>query len=148
MRLFRDVYVNTDDPVDDRVRIERAALLLPQGAVIGGRSALSLCGIPEVVEHHRVAVECEGCWHWEPGQLRRDRQRLDRLTAAGWRVIHVTAQDLREPIRLVARIQPRTGERPVGDPRLRWPLRRPVRYGRRGGRAAPRPVRRPLWPRR
>lgn len=56
-----------------------------------------------VAQH--IAVEYEGSWHWEPGQLRRDRQRLDRLTAAGWRVIHVTAQDLREPIKVVARIR-------------------------------------------
>lgn len=250
VRLFRDVYVNSDDPIDHRTRIEAAALLLPRSAVIGGRSALCLTGLHEIVEHDppvevivppgfhlgpvaglrvrnaplpdrdvvaapiprtaplrscldiarepdlvetvvaldlalgrgritedalragaqclkavpgarrarlatqladgraespqesrlrvtlaliglrpvpqyavldaagrfvarvdlafvedRIAVEYEGSWHWEPGQLRRDRQRLDRLTAAGWRVIHVTAQDLREPDGLVARIR-------------------------------------------
>ncbi|MGI8653576.1 MAG: hypothetical protein ACR2I7_12365 [Geodermatophilaceae bacterium] len=250
MRLFRDVYVNSADPIDHRVCIEAAALLLPPGAVIGGRIALCLSGIHEVVEHdppvevivppglrfgpmlrlrvhraelpacevlhapiprttplrtcldiarepdlieaivaldivlargrvtskalaeaaaqlravpgarrarlaagladaraespqesrlrvtlvlaglrpvpqyrvldansgfvarvdlafvaQRIAVEYEGSWHWEAGQLRRDRQRLDRLTAAGWRVIHVTARDLREPGRLVARVR-------------------------------------------
>lgn len=250
VRLFRDVYVNSADPIDHRVRVEAAALLLPPGAAIGGRSSLCLTGIPEVVEHdppvevvvppgqrlgpirgirvrtaplpahevvrasiprttpirtcldiarepdlveavvaldialargrvsaqvlveaahhltavpgarrarlatgladgraespqesrlrvtlalaglrpvpqyevrdgsggfvarvdlafvaQRIAVEYEGSWHWEPGQLRRDRQRLDRLTAAGWRVTHVTASDLREPTRLVARIR-------------------------------------------
>ncbi len=249
-RVFRDVYVNSADPIDHRVRIEAAALLLPRGAAIGGRSALCLSGIYEVVEHdppvevivppglrfgpirglrvrraalpscevlhapiprttllrtcldiarepdlieaivaldialargrvtlnalaeaaarlravpgarrarsaarladgraqspqesrlrvtlvlaglrpipqyevldsagrfvarvdlafvaQRIAIEYEGSWHWEPGQLRRDRQRLDRLTAAGWRVIHVTSQDLCAPSRLVARIR-------------------------------------------
>lgn len=255
LRMFRDVYVHVDavdldQPIEHRVRIEAAALLLPPGAVIGGRSALCLSGLREAVEHHppvevvvppglrfgpirgirvrmaplpaqdvmraaiprttllrscldiarepdlieavvaldlalgrnrvsskelvdladqlravpgarrakvaigfadgraespqesrlrvvlalaalrpvpqfevrdrggrfvarvdlafvaeRVAVEYEGSWHWEPGQLHRDRQRLDRLTAAGWRVIHVTAQHLREPEQLVARIR-------------------------------------------
>ncbi len=255
VRLFRDIYlhaeaVNPAEPIEHRVRIEAAALLLPRGAVIGGRSALCLSGLREAVEHDppvevivppglrfgpirglrvrmaplpahdvmrspipwttplrscldiarepdlieavvaldlalgrgrvspkelidladqlravpgarrakvavgmadgradspqesrlrvvltlagmrprpqfevrdrdgrfvarvdlafvadRIAVEYEGSWHWEPGQLRRDRQRLDRLTAAGWRVIHVTAQDLREPRKLVTRIQ-------------------------------------------
>ena len=33
-----------------------------------------------------------------------DRARLNRLTAAGWRVVFVTAEDLREPERLLARI--------------------------------------------
>lgn len=248
--MFRDVYLNADDPVDHRVRIEAAALLLPHGAVIGGRSALCLWGLREVVDHDppvevvvppgehfgpirgirvrtaplppdevveasiprttqlrscldiaresdlveavvaldialarsrvttktlvgaaenlkavpgarqarvaagladgraespqesrlrmtlalsgmhpvpqhevrdgadrfvarvdlafveaRIAVEYEGSWHWELGQLRRDRQRLDRLTATGWRVVHVTSQDLREPEPLVARIR-------------------------------------------
>lgn len=255
LRMFRDIYlhaeaIHPDEPIEHRVRIEAAALLLPPGAVIGGRSALCLSGLREAVEHdppvevivppglrfgpirglrvrmaplpahdvmrapipwttplrscldiarepdlieavvaldlalgrgrvaskelvdlaaelravpgarraklaagladgraespqesrlrvvlalaglrpipqcevrdrsgrfvarvdlafiaERIAVEYEGSWHWEPGQLHRDRKRLDQLTAAGWRVIHVTAQDLREPRHLVARIQ-------------------------------------------
>lgn len=255
LRLFRDVYmhveaVTADEPIEHRARIEAAALLLPHGAVIGGRSALCLSGLREAVEHdppvevimppglrfgpihglrvrmaplplhevvrapiprttplrscldiarepdlieavvaldlalgrgrvspqelvglahqlravpgarrakvavgladgraespqesrlrvtlalsglvpvpqyevrdgagrfvarvdlafvaERIAVEYEGSWHWEPGQLHRDRKRLDRLTAAGWRVIHVTAVDLRGPTHLVARIR-------------------------------------------
>lgn len=248
--MFRDVYVDSEDAVDHRTRVEGASLLLPEHALIGGRSALCLAGLHEIVEHDppvevvvppgvrlgpirglrvrttvvptedivaasiarttpgrscldvarepglieavvaldialrwgkvsaaalaegaaglgplpgacrarqavgladgraespqesrlrvalafaglrpvpqhevcdrlgrfvarvdlafvtvRIAVEYEGSWHWEPGQLRRDRQRLDRLTAAGWRVIHVTAQDLRAPDLLVARIR-------------------------------------------
>jgi very-short-patch-repair endonuclease len=46
----------------------------------------------------------DGAWHGEPGQFRRDRDRLDRLTAAGWRVIFVTAADLRNPQSLLRRI--------------------------------------------
>jgi very-short-patch-repair endonuclease len=52
----------------------------------------------------RVAVEYEGRWHGEPQQVARDRARLNRLTAAGWRVVFVTAEDLREPDRLIARL--------------------------------------------
>jgi very-short-patch-repair endonuclease len=52
----------------------------------------------------RVALEHDGLWHAEPGQFARDRERLDRLTAAGWRVVHVTAADLHRPGRLVARV--------------------------------------------
>jgi hypothetical protein len=33
-----------------------------------------------------------------------DRNRLNRLTAAGWTVIFVTAGDLRRPQRVIARI--------------------------------------------
>ena len=53
---------------------------------------------------HRLALEYDGAWHGEPSQFRRDRERLNRLTAAGWRVIFVTAADLRDPARLIARI--------------------------------------------
>jgi very-short-patch-repair endonuclease len=53
----------------------------------------------------RIALEYEGRWHGEsPQQVTADRRRLNRLTAAGWTVIFVTAEDLRFPERLVARI--------------------------------------------
>lgn len=57
-------------------------------------------GWPEV----KVALEYDGRWHAEPGQFARDRRRLNRLTAAGWRVIFVTAEDMRDPARLVERV--------------------------------------------
>jgi len=52
----------------------------------------------------RVALEYDGLWHGEPGQFARDRERLNRLQAAGWRVVFVTAADLRRPEQLIARI--------------------------------------------
>jgi len=61
---------------------------------------VDLAFVPE-----RVAIEYEGSWHWAPGQLRRDRQRLDRLTAAGWRTVHVTAADLHRPQDMIARVR-------------------------------------------
>jgi hypothetical protein len=52
----------------------------------------------------RVALEYDGLWHGEPGQFGRDRARLNRLQAAGWRVVSVTAGDLHHPGRVVTRI--------------------------------------------
>ncbi|HJX42759.1 MAG TPA: hypothetical protein VJ352_03720 [Geodermatophilus sp.] len=52
----------------------------------------------------RLAVEYDGAWHGQPGQLSRDRRRLDRLTTAGRRVLSVTAADLHDPVGLLARI--------------------------------------------
>ena len=43
-------------------------------------------------------------WHGRPEQLTKDRARMNRLLAAGWRVLFVTAADLRDPSALVARI--------------------------------------------
>jgi G:T-mismatch repair DNA endonuclease (very short patch repair protein) len=53
---------------------------------------------------HRIVIEYDGLWHAEPGQFAKDRRRVNRLTAAGWRVVFVTAADLRHPQRLVARL--------------------------------------------
>jgi very-short-patch-repair endonuclease len=53
---------------------------------------------------HRLALEYEGAWHGRPQQVAKDRARLNRLTACGWRVVFVTAADLHDPVRLVARI--------------------------------------------
>ncbi|TWH74287.1 endonuclease domain-containing protein [Modestobacter roseus] len=53
---------------------------------------------------HRLALEYDGQWHAEPGQFARDRERLNRLTAAGWRVVFVTAADLHRPDLLAARV--------------------------------------------
>jgi hypothetical protein len=52
----------------------------------------------------KVALEYDGLWHAESGQFAKDRQRLNRLQAAGWRVVFVTAADLRRPAELLARI--------------------------------------------
>jgi hypothetical protein len=53
---------------------------------------------------HRLAVEYEGAWHGEPQNVVRDRVRLNRLMAAGWRVVFVTAPDVRRPAQLLTRI--------------------------------------------
>ena len=51
-----------------------------------------------------VALEYEGRWHGERQQVAKDRRRLNRLTVADWTVIFVTAEDLADPQRLVARV--------------------------------------------
>jgi G:T-mismatch repair DNA endonuclease (very short patch repair protein) len=53
----------------------------------------------------KIAIEYDGAWHAEPGQFSRDRKRLNRLRAAGWMVLHVTAADMHDPLRLVAQVR-------------------------------------------
>ena len=50
---------------------------------------------------YRLIVEYDGVWHGVPLQVGRDRDRLNRLHAAGWDVVFVTAQHLRQPHRLL-----------------------------------------------
>jgi hypothetical protein len=52
----------------------------------------------------KVAVEYDGLWHAEAGQFAKDQARLNRLQAAGWRVVFVTAADLHHPEELLTRI--------------------------------------------
>jgi hypothetical protein len=69
----------------------------------------------------KVAVEYEGLWHGEtPQQVATDRRRLNRLTAAGWTVVFVTAADLHRPEQVVARIAAALGRASVGSPSSRW----------------------------
>ena len=53
----------------------------------------------------RIAIEYDGAWHAEAVQLTRDRRRMNALTSAGWRVLFVTAADLRNPGTLVAKVR-------------------------------------------
>jgi hypothetical protein len=52
----------------------------------------------------KVAVEYDGLWHADDRQFAEDRQRLNRLHAAGWRIVFVTKRDMRDPERLLALI--------------------------------------------
>lgn len=53
----------------------------------------------------RIAVEYDGAWHGSGTQLGKDRRRLNRLTQAGWLVLHLTAADLHRPAEVVARLR-------------------------------------------
>ena len=51
----------------------------------------------------RLAVEYDGAWHWD--QRRDDDRRRDALRALGWEVLVFSADDLRTPDRVVARVR-------------------------------------------
>lgn len=54
----------------------------------------------------RVAVEYDGEWHALRMQLARDRSRMNRIDAAGWHVVFVTAEMLRgDPRDIVAAVR-------------------------------------------
>jgi hypothetical protein len=53
----------------------------------------------------RLIVEYEGAHHFDELQIRRDDRRYRRLIAAGWRVIRLSAADLRDMDDVVRRIR-------------------------------------------
>lgn len=69
-----------------------------EGGVLLGRVDLAW---PEA----RLAVEYEGAHHFEGIQIVRDDARLERLIAAGWRVIRLSSADLRDLRAVVDRIR-------------------------------------------
>ena len=95
-----------ESPQESRLRV---ALVLaglepvPQFEVLdGGRFVARVdLAFPEV----RLAVEYEGAHHFVEDQIARDDERIERLRAAGWRVIRVTAADLRDLEALIARVR-------------------------------------------
>lgn len=63
-----------------------------------------------VFEKRRVAVEYDGDWRdGELWALNRDRERLNRVHAAGWTVVFVTAQMMRDIPRLLRTIRAALG---------------------------------------
>jgi hypothetical protein len=93
-------------PQETRLRLllQRSGLPAPvaQYPVVHGDRVVARVdfGWPE----HKVALEYDGLWHGEAGQFVKDRRRLNRLTAAGWRVVFVTAADLHDPVALLRRV--------------------------------------------
>jgi very-short-patch-repair endonuclease len=99
-----------------RVLLRSAGLApVPQYVVLdaGGRFVARVdLAFPEL----RVAVEYDGAWHGQPGELARDRRRHNALVAAGWTVVHVTAADMHTPDRVVASVTALLRERGVARP--------------------------------
>jgi very-short-patch-repair endonuclease len=94
-------------PQESRLRVllaQAGLIAVPQVTVRdsqGGFVARVDLAFPE----QRVAIEYDGAWHGEPGQLSRDRRRMNGLSDAGWTVFFVTAADMHDPAALVARVR-------------------------------------------
>lgn len=54
---------------------------------------------------HRLIVEYEGEYHFDGLQIVKDDRRYERLVAAGWRVIRLSAADMRDMNAVVERIR-------------------------------------------
>jgi hypothetical protein len=61
----------------------------------------------------RLIVEYEGAYHFDELQIRRDDRRYARLVAAGWRVIRLSAANLRDMDAVITRIARELAESPT-----------------------------------
>jgi len=55
--------------------------------------------------HLKFAIEYQGDYHRSRSQWRRDMTRRTRLEADGWYAMELNADDLRDPVELIARIR-------------------------------------------
>ncbi len=80
-----------------RVRLWKAGLLVEPQVDVRVRGRF-VARVDLALVAARIAVEYEGRWRTLlEGQLSKDRARLDALREAGWIVVHVTAELLRQP---------------------------------------------------
>jgi very-short-patch-repair endonuclease len=93
-------------PQETRLRLllHRSGLPIPVAQFRVRNGAVFVAQVDFAWPEHRVAVEYDGLWHAEDDQFARDRRRLNRLLAARWRVVFVTAADLYRPESVVARV--------------------------------------------
>ena len=96
-----------ESPPESRLRVVLALAGLPAVPQYTVRDAAGnfVARVDLAYPDRRVAIEYDGAWHGERGQLARDRRRHNRLVAAGWTVLYVTAADMHDPESLVARIE-------------------------------------------
>lgn len=87
-----------------RVLLVQAGVDVTVQHVVRDRSGAFVARVDLAVVSARVAVEYDGRWHAQPDQLEKDRRRLNKLQAAGWTVVHVTAADMSDPGRVVAMV--------------------------------------------
>jgi G:T-mismatch repair DNA endonuclease (very short patch repair protein) len=93
-------------PPETRLRllIHRSGLPVPVAQLEIRHERRFVAQVDFAFPEQKLAVEYDGAWHGEPSQLTKDRTRMNRLLAAGWRVLFVTAADMHHPATLLDRI--------------------------------------------
>lgn len=93
-------------PPETRLRllIHRAELPVPVAQYVVRHDARFVAQVDFGFPEQKLAVEYDGEWHGGKGQLSKDRARMNRLLAAGWRILFVTAADMWRQDELAVRI--------------------------------------------
>jgi hypothetical protein len=96
-----------ESPPESRLRVLLALAGLPAipQFPVRDRDGRFVARVDLAYPEHRIAVEYDGAWHGAPGQLGKDRRRQNLLTAAGWRIVFVTAADMHDLEALVTQLR-------------------------------------------
>jgi very-short-patch-repair endonuclease len=96
-----------ESPPESRLRVILALggiLLTPQVTARTAEGHL-LARIDLGLAELRFGVEYDGAWHGDRRELSRDRGRLNKLHAAGWRIEFVTADQMHRPAQVVDNVR-------------------------------------------
>jgi hypothetical protein len=105
-KVFALVDGRSESPPESWVRVAciRAGLPTPTPQFVVMEDGEYLGKVDLAWPEAKVVVEYEGAYHFDGLQIVKDDARYERLVAAGWRVIRVSAVDLRNLEALVERI--------------------------------------------
>lgn len=107
-RAARDVRAGVDAVTETDTRLLLRFARLPEPEVNGwivNHAGIAIARGDLVYRAYRVIVEYDGWHHERDGRQRqRDHLRRERLEAAGWTVIVITVQDMKNPLGIVRRV--------------------------------------------
>jgi G:T-mismatch repair DNA endonuclease (very short patch repair protein) len=105
-RAFELVDARAESPPESRVRVALVLAGLSPVPQYDVREAGEWLGrVDLALPEARIAIEYEGAYHFEDGQIVRDDVRYARLREAGWTVIRVSAADLHDLDAVVLRVR-------------------------------------------
>jgi hypothetical protein len=95
-----------ESPPETRLRllIGQAGLPAPVAQYTVRADGRFVARVDFAYPEQRLAIEYDGAWHGERLQVTKDRARFNRLFAAGWRIVFVTAADMHRPDEVAARL--------------------------------------------
>jgi very-short-patch-repair endonuclease len=96
------------------VLVQAGFAVVPQFRVVVGSRVVARVDL--ALPKLKIAIEYDGRWHEGDLQRALDNDRLAALRAAGWTVIVVTAELLRDPRRLVVAVAAAVAERRALQP--------------------------------
>ena len=107
-RIERLVKVVADRPLESKLEVKARTMLRRYGiAVPAVQHAVGRYRLDFAWPLLLIAVECDGFeWHGNRLAWKRDRRRIAALEAQGWRIVHLTWDDVTQrPSQSIARIQ-------------------------------------------
>jgi very-short-patch-repair endonuclease len=100
-RAIRLADGRSESPQESRARVRLLLAGLPRPVPqyeVYTSDALFVARLDLAWPEHKVACEYDGGYHAEINRFRADRARLNKLVDEGWVILHMTADDLSNPI--------------------------------------------------